>query len=41
MAVAFSDRGSIPLTSTMTRRYEPEILIFRTVFALTIKQPED
>lgn len=36
-----SDRGSIPLRSTIAHRYEPEILIFRTVFALTIKQPED
>lgn len=35
-----SDGGSIPLTSTITHRYEPEILIFRNVFVLTIKLPE-
>lgn len=29
--------GSNPLCSTMVRWYEPEILIFRTVFVLTIK----
>ena len=31
--------GSNPVCSTITHRYEPEILIIGTAFVLTIKQP--
>ncbi len=35
-----SDRGSIPLASTMAHRYEQEVIFLRTVFVLTYKTAE-